>query len=54
MGRVVEFAPAWLIKATGFAPSSRYVNVLLDSRPSDNDRSNGIWLSVPEGCLQVQ
>ena len=55
MGRVVDYAPAWLIRvlvpgsaAVGAAqvPESKFVSVLLDSRSTDHDRANGIWLSV--------
>lgn len=55
MGRVVEHAPSWLMKAHGGSTErdNALVAVLLDSRSTDRDRANGVWVAVPPDNLRV-
>ena len=54
MGRVVDDPPPWALKACGPGAEEELVTVLLDSRSTDQGRSNGVWIAVPPGCLRVQ
>lgn len=53
MGRVVEYAPSWLMKAGADGPAGEsLVAVLLAPHATDRDRANGVWIAVPPANLQ--
>jgi hypothetical protein len=64
-GRVSRNPPAWVIKAAAepvisqaggtatIATPMALVPVLLDSRSTDRDRGQGVWLAVPPENLKV-
>ena len=54
-GRVSRDPPPWVIKAhtPEASASGALVPVLLDSRSTDRDRGQGVWVAVPPENLRV-
>ena len=54
LGRVVDDPPPWLITSTSSTGAAweGLIPVLLESRSTDRDRSNGLWVAVPAANLR--